>query len=87
MSDRTLEKCDGNHTGPKCADPECWNDCPTSNPSASILRRLDEVVEGRAVLPPTQKHFLLKDAREHIAGLQKTIDLLREMRSTDKENS
>lgn len=20
------EKCDGNHGGPKCSDPECWND-------------------------------------------------------------
>lgn len=20
------EKCDGNHAGPRCADPECWND-------------------------------------------------------------
>ncbi|WP_430434295.1 hypothetical protein [Methyloversatilis sp.] len=20
------EKCDGNHGGPRCADPECWND-------------------------------------------------------------
>lgn len=19
-------KCDGNHAGPRCADPECWND-------------------------------------------------------------
>lgn len=19
-------KCDGNHGGPRCADPECWND-------------------------------------------------------------
>lgn len=21
-------KCDGNHGGPRCADPECWNDDP-----------------------------------------------------------
>ncbi len=21
-------KCDGNHGGPRCADPECWNDSP-----------------------------------------------------------
>ena len=21
-------KCDGNHGGPRCADPECWNDTP-----------------------------------------------------------
>lgn len=23
---RPLTKCDGNHGGPRCADPECWND-------------------------------------------------------------
>lgn len=22
-------KCDGNHGGPRCADPECWNDEPS----------------------------------------------------------
>lgn len=21
-------KCDGNHGGPRCADPDCWNDSP-----------------------------------------------------------
>jgi len=21
-------KCDGNHSGPRCGDPECWNDTP-----------------------------------------------------------
>lgn len=21
-------KCDGNHGGPRCGDPECWNDTP-----------------------------------------------------------
>lgn len=29
----TLAKCDGNHGGPRCADPECWNDsAPASDP-------------------------------------------------------
>lgn len=23
-----INKCDGNHGGPRCADPECWNDAP-----------------------------------------------------------
>jgi len=27
MSDR-IEKCDGDHGGPRCGDPECWNDSP-----------------------------------------------------------
>ena len=22
---RLAVKCDGNHAGPRCADPECWN--------------------------------------------------------------
>jgi hypothetical protein len=26
-------KCDGNHGGPRCADPECWND-ETPEPGA-----------------------------------------------------
>ena len=21
-----VPKCDGNHGGPRCSDPECWND-------------------------------------------------------------
>ena len=24
--DATIAKCDGDHAGPRCADPECWND-------------------------------------------------------------
>jgi hypothetical protein len=23
-------KCDGDHGGPRCADPECWNDSPAT---------------------------------------------------------
>lgn len=30
-------KCDGNHGGPRCADPECWNDLP---PDAQGLPKL-----------------------------------------------
>lgn len=26
-------KCDGNHGGPRCADPECWNDDALPDPS------------------------------------------------------
>lgn len=28
-------KCDGNHGGPRCADPECWNDTPPASPPMS----------------------------------------------------
>ena len=27
-----VAKCDGNHGGPRCADPECWNDEATHQP-------------------------------------------------------
>jgi hypothetical protein len=29
----SLQKCDGNHGGPQCADPECWNG---GEPAASV---------------------------------------------------
>lgn len=29
MTEKPVVKCDGNHGGPRCADPECWNDSPT----------------------------------------------------------
>ena len=29
-------KCDGNHGGPRCADPECWNDIPAANDPATL---------------------------------------------------
>lgn len=29
-------KCDGNHGGPRCADPECWNDDPQAQPAAEV---------------------------------------------------
>lgn len=28
----TPDKCDGNHGGPRCADPECWNDSADAPP-------------------------------------------------------
>lgn len=30
-------KCDGNHGGPRCADPECWNDDPQAQPAAEVM--------------------------------------------------
>lgn len=32
----TKVKCDGNHGGPRCADPECWNDS-APQPSTGAL--------------------------------------------------
>lgn len=25
IGDQLVKKCDGDHSGPRCADPECWN--------------------------------------------------------------
>ncbi len=39
-----LVNCDGTHGGPRCADPECWNDEPG--------RTLNEVIDliDRAII-------------------------------------
>lgn len=29
-------KCDGNHGGPRCGDPECWNDSPPADALAAL---------------------------------------------------
>jgi hypothetical protein len=48
-------KCDGNHGGPRCADPECWNDSPAGEQQCEILGDSftsgphHKVVEGRAL--------------------------------------
>lgn len=31
-------KCDGNHGGPRCSDPECWNDEPDAPEPGTPLR-------------------------------------------------
>ena len=31
-------KCDGNHGGPRCADPECWNDSPPRADEPATLK-------------------------------------------------
>ncbi|NYT68749.1 hypothetical protein [Pusillimonas noertemannii] len=38
-------KCDGNHGGPRCADPECWNDSP-ADPMFWYRPRSDGGYEG-----------------------------------------
>lgn len=35
-------KCDGNHGGPRCADPECWNDSPVEPSDADLFAVHDE---------------------------------------------
>ena len=43
-------KCDGNHGGPRCADPECWNDDPPgpepAAPSEPLLDRVESLISA-----------------------------------------
>lgn len=39
-------KCDGNHGGPRCSDPECWNDAPSA--ATPRGRTVTETVESGA---------------------------------------
>lgn len=42
-------KCDGNHGGPRCGDPECWNDSPAQPaPVASVAPMTAEEVYALA---------------------------------------
>lgn len=56
-------KCDGNHGGPRCADPECWNDDPV--PSAKKQNMHIEtghpVTADRAVVDASRVRFLIDD--------------------------
>ncbi|MBT9516737.1 MAG: hypothetical protein IV112_08595 [Methyloversatilis discipulorum] len=47
-------KCDGNHGGPRCADPECWND----GPIALILDELRRAVTKFPTWPTDPLHAL-----------------------------
>jgi hypothetical protein len=47
-------KCDGNHAGPQCADPECWND----GPIALILDELRRAVIKFPTWPTDPLHAL-----------------------------
>jgi putative phage-type endonuclease len=42
VSSPKLVTCDGNHAGPKCADPECWNG---GAPSMSCIRKISDCIE------------------------------------------
>lgn len=47
-------KCDGDHGGPRCADPECWND----GPIALILDELRRAVTKFPTWPTDPLHAL-----------------------------
>jgi phage recombination protein Bet len=40
-------KCDGNHAGPHCGDPQCWNDAPASPASAPTTGKAEKSIEER----------------------------------------
>ncbi len=66
----TRVKCDGNHGGPRCADPECWNDetpeTPVLTPESIETRRL-LADNGRRVLPGLAlSHDQLCDSHEEL---------------------
>jgi hypothetical protein len=39
-------KCDGNHGGPRCADPNCWNDTADRVFQALTAPELSEMAES-----------------------------------------
>lgn len=41
LAEGTRVKCDGNHGGPRCADPECWNDTPPASPATTSTQIWD----------------------------------------------
>ncbi len=49
-------KCDGNHGGQRCADPECWNDDPPAQPAAVSDEQIDWIASQytRSVEHPTR---------------------------------
>lgn len=83
-------KCDGDHGGPKCADPECWNGgepknaapapAPAANvvtlptPQESAARILAARLPERPATPPTLKLGVIN---ERLAPLQLSAEGLR----------
>jgi hypothetical protein len=60
------EKCDGNHAGPRCTDPECWNDSEPSNapgttaeprPSAKYVEECREILKAWLDGNPIESRF------------------------------
>lgn len=61
-------KCDGNHGGPRCADPECWNDSQAQPAAVSDeqIERSYECAMGQH-LRPQDREAVLKVARAILA--------------------
>lgn len=70
-------KCDGNHGGPRCADPECWNDAVAPDwdgqglpPVGSTVR----IVKNGQTLWPDAEQFIGADCT--LCAVFKTGDTL-----------
>ena len=70
MQAQPAAKCDGNHGGPRCADPECWNDDPQAQPaevSDAEINRLAYLAGFSPVLMATDNGAFGRFARAILA--------------------
>jgi hypothetical protein len=85
-----INKCDGNHGGQRCADPECWNDAPAP-PAGGDVEVLGYSVKGNRYAIRLTKGELLElyegytgDAlvelvdRAHVTRLQAEVERLKD---------
>ncbi|MGE5452216.1 MAG: DUF551 domain-containing protein [Acidobacteriota bacterium] len=63
-------KCDGNHGGPRCADPECWNDSPVESEPHGVkaYRLAKELCDHLAVVPVVEPAAVLTTRQPEPAG-------------------
>lgn len=74
-------KCDGNHVGPRCADPECWND--TADAVSKPYTNVDEMFADMGVSPSGQG-AAPTDERLYIPGVFLGADGLRRLAESDE---
>lgn len=80
-------KCDGNHGGPRCGDPECWNDEPTVRPHRvpkreeveRLMKRCQIGVGGRNALE--NAHSIMSDCYGMLGLLMTCVEFYRNRRS------
>jgi hypothetical protein len=58
-----MTKCDGNHGGPQCGDPECWNG---GEPQGDPIYEMAADMMGRSICAGAiPRHVVLRKLREH----------------------
>lgn len=77
-------KCDGNHGGPRCADPECWNDDPQAHPAAEVsdddLQAIDDAHNWQTLKGRMAAYRAILALRPQFDGAgAPTIEAAREM--------